>query len=270
MVFRQRKQPTPHFKLPPPYQPMTGDRAQLMVPGIFPYCAMMQIAAEDTHCDYVVCRGYDPRDRKYYDYDGGDQPGIAVAKPYGNRRVGVYRIGEVYPAVLPLSAGAEQDGKIVPRIGQNPGRAEGAECQGHPTSLDDEIVHIQDEGDVYISWMLLGDGPSPLVELMLAENHPGKGIVYKCYKSIWCPQDNAYRYNCDDTCDDWVFAVDFREDVPQPVIGARGMYIAMPSVEHGTIYINLSMDCTSPGTCAAQDIDQPCPAESSTNYGGAC
>lgn len=151
MVIRKRKQPAPHFRLPSPFQPITGERAQLLVPGIFPYCAMMQIAAEDTHCNYVVCRGYDPRTERYYDYVVEDleadppvegRPGIAVAKPYWNRFTGVYRIGEVYPAVLTLSAGAEDDGKIVPRIGQNPGRVEGDECRGNPVSLDEEIVHL--------------------------------------------------------------------------------------------------------------------------------
>ena len=260
MTLRKRHQPTPGFRLPSPYQPITGDRAQLMVPGIFPYCAMMQIAAEDTHCDYVVCRGFDPRDGKYYDYVEGEeeQPGISVAKPYGSRRSGVYTIGEVYPAVLPLSAGAEQDDKIVISIGQNPGQDEAGDCKGHPTSLEDEIVLLQDENDVYISWMLLDPGPS-LVELMLAEDHPGRGIVFHCYKSIWCPQDDTYRYNCSDTSEDWVHAKDFRYAVPYPATGSRGYFKPEPSVEYGTIYIVVSLDCETPGSCASQGIDQPCP-----------
>ena len=198
MTDRKKHQPTPAFRLPPPFQPMTGERAKLLVPGIFPYCTMMQIAAEDTHCNYVVCRGYDPRLRRYYDYDGGEQPGIAVAKPYWNRFTGVYRIGEVYPAFLPLSAGAERDGKIVPFIGQNPGRLEGDECRGQPTSLDEEIVHLEDENGVNISWMLLDGGRSDF-KFCLKVNHPGFGIVFEAYApGVWNSATHDYDFTCDD------------------------------------------------------------------------
>lgn len=202
MVIRKRHQPTPHFRLPAPFQPITGDRAQLMVPGIFPYCAMMQIAAEDTHCNYVVCRGYDPRDKRYYDYDGAEQPGIAVAKPYWSRFKGAYRIGEVYPAVLPLSAGAEDDGKIVPRIGQNPGRVEGNECRGNPLDLTEEIVHLLDENGIYINWMLL-DGGRPYVAFeLLAPLAQWTGGIVNAARKTWDPTaaggEGGYTVDCAD------------------------------------------------------------------------
>jgi len=46
---------------------------------------MMQVAAEDTHENYVICRGWDIRFNRFFDYADGDEdnPGIPVAKPYG-------------------------------------------------------------------------------------------------------------------------------------------------------------------------------------------
>ena len=95
MTIRKRRQPTPHFKMPPPFEPLTGERAQLLAQGVFPYCAMMQVAAEDEHDNYVICRGFDTRIRKFIDYEEGnsDKPGIPVAKPYGRRSAGGYEIG---------------------------------------------------------------------------------------------------------------------------------------------------------------------------------
>ena len=168
---------------------MTGERHKLLVEGVYPYCAMMQVAAEDTHCNYVVCRGYDTRDRRYYDYAEGDaaQPGIAVAKPYWSRFVGVYRIGQGYPAVLPLSSGAEDDGKIVPRIGQNPGRVEGNECRGNPLTLEEEIVLLADENGVYISWMLLDGGPGKVYFELRAELVQWSGDIVDAARKTWDP-----------------------------------------------------------------------------------
>ncbi len=112
--------------------------------------------------------------------------------------------------------------------------------------------------------------PFELTELMLAEDHPGKGIEFKCYKGIWCPQDHTWRYECTDGCDEWVWAIDWRYDVPYPDIGARGLFTPRSSVTYGIIYECVSLDCSSPGSCAAQNIDQPCPAQPSTNYDGEC
>ena len=212
MTIRKRKGVAPGFGLPPPYQPMTGEEAQLMVPGIFPYCAMMQIAAADVHCNYVVCRGWDPRDKRYYDYDGGDQPGIAVAKPYACRRPGVYRIGEVVPAVLPLSAGAEDDGKIVPFIGQNPGRVEGDACRGNPLDLTEEIVHILDEDDIYINWMLLEDGGRRFVEFeLLEELEQWSGDIVEAAPRTWDPTANGGNGGFTVRCDTPIMVGDLAE-----------------------------------------------------------
>jgi len=123
------------------------DRAPMHAPGQFPYCALMQIAATDDKENYVLCRGYDPRLRAFVDYeeDNPDKPGIAVAKPYGLRETEVYAKGEVHIAFLPLS-----------RLGQNPGKAE--TTVGHPADLEEEIVFLKTDDDIFISWMLAEDG----------------------------------------------------------------------------------------------------------------
>ena len=145
--MRKRRHPTPGFKILPPYQPITGERAGLMVPGVHPHCAMMQVAAADTHDDYVVCRGYDTRVKRFFDYDAtdADKPGIAVGKPFGNRSSGAYEIGQIFPALIPLT-----------RIGQTPGVA--ADSTGHPADLDELVDILYDDNDRPINWMLLDLG----------------------------------------------------------------------------------------------------------------
>lgn len=137
MTIRKRKNPTPHYRLPPPYNPITGEYAKLMTPGIHPYCALVEVAAADTHDDYLICRGYDTRDRKFYDYDLDEgKPGLPVAKPFGKRTAMLYLVGEVYPAFLPQSL-----------IGQASGTVNGTDL------LDLEILKT-DDGE-YINWMLV-------------------------------------------------------------------------------------------------------------------
>lgn len=130
---------------------MTGEHAELLVPGITPHCAMMQVAAEDTHDDYVVCRGYDPRYKKFFDYDEDDletKPGIPVGKPFGSRSPDTYEVGQVLPALIPLT-----------RIGQTPGVA--ADSDGHPEDLDELVEILYDEDDHPINWMLLDTAATP-------------------------------------------------------------------------------------------------------------
>lgn len=183
MVIRKRKQPTPDFQQPPSYQPMTGERAQLLVEGVYPYCALVQVVEADTRCNYVVCRGYDPRNREYFT----ETPGFPVAKPYGKRFKGVYRVGQVFPAVLPLPAGFKDGDKTVPRIGQNPGRVEGDVCQGHPLDLDTEVVLITDDDGAYINWMLLDGGPARVYFTLEAELTQFTGIIVDATQKIWDP-----------------------------------------------------------------------------------
>ena len=72
MVFRKKKNPSPGMQIPPTYNPQTGERSPLQVKGDFPYCALMQVASEDTHANYVICRGYDPRHKRFFDYESAN------------------------------------------------------------------------------------------------------------------------------------------------------------------------------------------------------
>jgi hypothetical protein len=86
-MFRKHRRPTPHFRVPNPFNPIAGDQANLRQDGTSPFCAMMQVASDDTYDDYVICRGFDPRILRFIDYAEGDanKPGISVAKPFGKR-----------------------------------------------------------------------------------------------------------------------------------------------------------------------------------------
>lgn len=155
MTLRKRRTPSPAFKIPPPYNPISGEQSQLMVGGLFPYCAMMQVAADDTEADYVICRGFDPRVKRYFDYVEGDadKAGIPVAKPYGSRQEGVYTVGQVFPAVLPLT-----------KLGQNPGVA--ATSDGHPADLTEAVELLYTTDSKAVNWLLIDSG-MPIVAIKL-------------------------------------------------------------------------------------------------------
>lgn len=269
MTIRKRRQPTPGFRLPPPYEPFTGERAPVQVPGIFPYCAMMQIAAEDTECEYVICRGYDPRNGRYYEYVEAveadpeaeppveaveGKPGIAVAKPYGKRHPGVYHVGEVYPAILPLSSGAEDDGKIVPRIGQNPGRVEGALCKGQPRDLTEEIILLQDDDGNYINWFLLDGGRELVMFELLQELVQWNGPnVVNAARKTWDPSANEGKGGYTVDCDDVVLVADFNEVGHTAGDGGFGVAV-MQRREDGTpvgTIIDLCCPTEEQGGCGA-------------------
>lgn len=242
MVKRYRKVSAPGFNVPTPHKPTTGEYQKLVVEGIHPSCAMMQVAAEDTHDDYVICRGYDPRIKRFIDYEEGDanKPGIVVAKPYGARGRSNYAIGEVHAAFLPYCHRAPLKTPLL----QNPGKAEST--TGHPADLDEELTFLLSTGGVYVNWMLVDSAPAlTLVEMCLAENHPGRGVVFESYMGAWSPDDNKWiyegttKYKC----------IDWRYGMPYPDAGGRGLFQARPSTEHEVIYDCVSLDCESPGDC---------------------
>lgn len=248
-MLRKRKQPTPNFRMPPPYEPMGGEEAALQVPGVFPYAAMMQVAAEDTHRDYVICRGFDIRVRRFVDYESGnaDKPGIPVAKPYGKRATGTYTVAQIYLAVLPLQTGNPSPSDVPWRVGQNPGVSE--VTPGHPADLDETVDELYDDDGIAVNWMLVDDGSSfRLMELCLAENHPGRGIKFNAYQGTWSPNANGWTYTCAAT----VAAIDWRYGVPYPPSGARGLFTPRPSTTYGTIWECVALDCESPGACCPQ------------------
>lgn len=181
-MFRKRRRPTPSFKIPPPYNPMAGDHAQLRQEGTSPFCAMFQVAADDIYDDYVICRGFDTRILRFIDYAEGnaDKPGISVAKPFGKRASGTYGIGEVYPALLPTqgNAGFSDFRQVIYtppspadvnwRVGQNPGVVTGGLDGGQPEDLDDEIGILYDHNEKVVNWLLIdgGDGGGEFFELL--------------------------------------------------------------------------------------------------------
>ncbi len=249
MAVEKRRHVSPFYRVLPQYEPITGERAALDVPGISPYCAMMQVAAKDTHCNYVICRGYDPRDGRYYPYEDGDadKVGIPVAKPYWACSPGIYRIGQVFPAVLCLSSGAKDGSKTVPFIGQNPGIASGEKCQGHPLTLDEEIETLEDDNGVFVNWMLI-DGGKHRVRYCTAENHPGRGVPFKAYApGEWDSINHLWNFTCD--ADHLHDIIDWDKGVPEPDAGAQGYADWEASDAHGRILVVVTMDCVTAECC---------------------
>ena len=168
-MFRKRRRPTPGFGIPSPFNPIQGENANLRQDGVSPFCAMMQVAAEDIYADYVICRGFDPRILRFVDYAEGDasKPGISVAKSFGNRIIGRYQIAKVYPAFLPTQGNSDYSGfkqlTYIPpspvavewRVGQNPGVVTGASGGGQPDNLTDTIEILYDHNNKVVNWMLI-------------------------------------------------------------------------------------------------------------------
>lgn len=161
MGFRKRRRPTPEFKIPPPFNPITGEHANLEFDGITPHCALLQVAEDDDYEDYVICRGFDPRINRFIDYQSGNanKPGISVAKPYGSRDTKRYRVGEIHSAVLPIQGSANftapSPSSVEFRLGQNPGVAVISSRAGHPTSLSNVVVPLYDHNQKAVNWMFV-------------------------------------------------------------------------------------------------------------------
>lgn len=182
-MFRKRRRPTPNFKIPPPYNPIQGENANLRQDGISPFCAMMQVSEEDTHDNYVVCRGFDPRILKFVD-------GISVAKPFGKRSPGTYQVAEIYPAFLPTQGNSNfADFRSVTyfppspvdvewRVGQNPGVSSGGSEGGQPENLSESIEILYDDNGKVINWLLIdsnGEGDPLATFTFDSSTHSGSG-----------------------------------------------------------------------------------------------
>ena len=90
-------------------------------------------------------------------------------------------------------------------------------------------------------------GTSPIVECCLAEDHPGRGIVFSLYPGTWSSSQNKWGYGSLQAA----YGIDWRHGVTYPDKGARGYFNPKPSDTYGTIYDCVSLDCTSPGECGA-------------------
>ena len=235
-MFRKRKQPTPHFKLPPPFNPVTGGNAPLQMEGVFPYTAMMQVAEADTHDDYLVCRGFDVRIHKFSE-------SIAVAKPMWCRQTGVYTVGQIFPAILPLQTGNPSPSDVLWRVGQNPGVS--ATTQGHPADLDEEVEALTDDSDVYIAYQIIDEG-RPIRGGCLAEDHPGRGTVFGIWLASWNSSTHSWTY--DSSGDNSNPAIDWRYGVPYPDQGSTGLFTPRASDTYGIIWECVSLDCDVPTT----------------------
>ena len=164
-MFKKRRRPTPHFKIPSPFNPIQGENANLRQDGISPFCAMMQITEEDTYENYVICRGFDPRILRFME-------NISVAKPFGKRTPGTYQVAEVYPAFLPTQGNANftdfRNVTYIPpspanvgwRVGQNPGVVSGGLDGGQPAELTDEIGILYDHNGKVVNWLLIDSNGS--------------------------------------------------------------------------------------------------------------
>lgn len=248
MTFRKRRRPTPGFGVFPPYNAITGVHANLRAEGIHPYCAMMQVAAEDEYDDYVICRGFDPRIRKFIDYEeaNADKPGISVAKPFGNRVAYRYQIGQVYPAFLPTQ-GTEDYTPPSPtavdwRVGQNPGTVPDSSTGGHPQSLADTIEELTDHNDKYVNWMLIDSDPAilhfELAETLDADSTTGA----TAYRRNWDSSANAGEGGyVTDTGDEFTVK-DTREVGYYGSTGAKGACI-MKTADNGAFGEICDMEC---------------------------
>ena len=164
-MFRKPRKPAPFFRMPgAPFNPATGERAPLgryatrgttlatfQVIGDFPPSPEHQ----DTHANYIVCRGYDPdadpHFRHLYDpYTGPASQSINVAKPYALRGNHPYVLGQIVIAA-----------RIRTKLGNNQGVA--SESTGHPADLDEAIEILLDDGDVAVQWLDISTQPAPHV-----------------------------------------------------------------------------------------------------------
>lgn len=188
-MFRKRRRPTPNFKIPPAYNPLDGQYSNLQQVGTSAYGSVMQVAAEDIYEDYVICRGFDPRIMKFIDYGDG-APGISCAKPFGLRGNRNFKIGELFPAFLPIQGiityTSPSPADIDWRLGQNPGTTGSTENGGHPSELSDGIDLLYDHNGKAINWMLIVSDPGGVgkVQGYLTSLEDGEGCFTGLKKAV--------------------------------------------------------------------------------------
>lgn len=79
--------------------------------------------------------------------------------------------------------------------------------------------------------------------VMLAEDHPGRGLPFDVWLGTWNPATDGWDYDTSET----VKAIDWRYDVPYPEECATGLAEARASDTYGTIWEIVALDCSSPG-----------------------
>ena len=139
MVFRKRKNPTPAFNLPEPFNPITAERAGLPNPRDITRLAYFQVFEEDNHSDYLVCRGFDPESGHFYD---GTKGTVSVAKPWNLRGRRAFEVGWILVCC-----------KCKSLLGENAGKAESS--VGQPADVVESIVPLADDEGKWVTWISL-------------------------------------------------------------------------------------------------------------------
>ncbi len=93
-MFKKRRPVAPHFRVPPPFNPLTGERKFLQQPPDLPRVTTMRV--KEIYDDYLVCEGWDPDMHAYY-------KDHLVAKPMALRKNPVDLI--VFPDTFEKPAG---------------------------------------------------------------------------------------------------------------------------------------------------------------------
>lgn len=89
-----------------------------------------------------------------------------------------------------------------------------------------------------------------LVRFCLADNHPGRGVVFDIYIAVWNAATHAWGFpDCEEA--DKKKCIDWDMGVPEPDAGSRGFGIWKPSTTYGQILHVVTMDCETPGVCCS-------------------
>jgi hypothetical protein len=103
--------------------------------------------------------------------------------------------------------------------------------------------------DKFGNWLpVVGGGNLEIVECELLENHPGKDAVFEIQIGTWAASSNSWSYEVGTGTSTNAYGVDHRYVTSYPDIGARGLFMKMPSDTYGSIYECISLDCPSTTT----------------------
>ena len=116
-----------------------------------------------------------------------------------------------------------------------------ADCAA-PYFPEGSIVHIALH---HGRWWIQPSVSEQRAEICLSENHPGAGVKFEAKLAHWDATLEKWCYDSAPT----VKGIDFREGVPYPDAGARGMATARQSDTEGTLWELDNLDCVSPGAC---------------------
>lgn len=205
-----------------PFNPVTGQRAQMnpeATPGTI--LATFQVigddpddeTTQDTHENYVVCRGFEPQIDPFFRYlhDPKTKPGttpINVAKPYPVRGTYPYKRGQIIVAA-----------RISTRLGFNQGKA--ATSVGYPASLTEQTELLLDDDDVAIAWIDMTTVPQGLRFFNnCGETYPAWGISRITGRTAASGTVPAYRTVAKvDTTYRWQYFVNGGKDVANQAYG---------------------------------------------------